>query len=186
MNIKERIHASIRFEGVDRIPLAYRAIQHVSVKLLKDLEIVKSPDLLKDYKKLIDFLGADIYSHGAGPGAFSSFIPRCNALVSDKEYGKDWWLFYALGINSKRTIIEKYNWKYFCHGEDPPLAGISDAKEIKSRFLFERLKYFDFDNYENILFQSEDGLDPEYSKYIGYEKIKSDNTDDDRCRNRCF
>lgn len=175
MNVKERVCNAIRFKGVDRIPITYRAIPYVSNSLLKYFGISDSPDLIRDYKKLIKKLDADLYSQGAGPGAFSIFVPKCSATLPEKPFSKDVWFFYALGINSTETKIEEYNWKYFTPGVKPPLADINYASDLKKDFLLSKLKYFNFKSYSNRIFEDDSYSD--YPEYLNYDRIKSANDD---------
>ena len=176
MNIKERVYAAIKFKTVDRIPNTYRAIPYLSKSLLKYFG-EKKPDLYRDYKKLIKILGADFYSHGAGPGMFSTFVPECFAPDPAVPYYKDFWFFYALGINSNKKIIPEYDWEYFNPGLEPPLGNIQAKTDIKSDFLMSKINYFDFNAYHNFhdRFKNKDNSDS--LNLLKYENIKVTNED---------
>ncbi len=151
MNIKERALAAVNFSGVDRIPTTYRGIDYLTESLFKYLGLGSFDNIQKKYKDFLNELGADFWSSGQCPGAFSYFNPECNHPVPELPLINDSAYFYTLGIKSRLKLIEKYNYNTIVWWDDPPLANIESENEISEGFLTSKLDYFEFDKFVNKL-----------------------------------
>ena len=145
MNKKERVYAAIDFKTVDRIPTIYRGLPFLTEKLMIFFGIRDYKNFEKNYKILLEKIGADFFATGDNISAFASFHPKCNAPKPEPPYELDSAYWYALGINSKRgSSIEKYDSTFYGIGVDPPLSDIESVSDLKKDFLLSKLKYFDF------------------------------------------
>jgi len=167
MNKKERVLAAINLKEVDKIPTSYRASNYLSENLMKYFKIEDPSDFGKNYKRLLNEIGADFWSSGSKIDKFSTFIPEYKGQSPKPPYVDDGTLFYALGIKSKIGRMSKYNIEYPNVGIDPPLANINSSHEIKNGFLTSRLNLFDFKSMKN-KYDIED---------LNYENIKDSNDD---------
>ena len=64
MTKKERALAAIKFKTVDKIPSSYRGLPNLSVRLNRRFGFDEPENLVKNYNKLINAIGADFYSSG--------------------------------------------------------------------------------------------------------------------------
>ena len=151
MNKKERAISAIKFKGVDRIPTAYRGIDYLSRSLMKYLGFNNYSNIEKQYKVFLKELGADFWSNGQCPGAYSFFIPRCNYKIKDTSIFKDSAYFYVLDIKSEIKNIVKYDFNTIVWWNNPPLANIENKSELNKGFLTSKLDYFEFNNFYNKL-----------------------------------
>jgi len=149
MNKKERVIAAINFKTVDRIPTHYRGIPFLTENLMKYYGIEDYWDFERNYKLLLEKMGADFFSAGDNISAFSTFNPSCNAPDPKSPYVKEESYFFVLGINSKIVTIDKYNYKYHNIGINPPLANLESASELEEDFLMPKLDYFNFNQIVN-------------------------------------
>ncbi len=166
LNKKERILAAINFKAVDRIPTTFRSIGVFAVSLLKYFNISDPDDLVKNYKSFLKKIGADFWSSGSRISGFASFIPDFKGKPPTPPYIDDGSLFHAIGINTKKGRIEKYDYDYPVFGVDPPWGRADSASDIKEGFLLSKLDLFDFKSMIN-----------KKNKGTSYEEIK--NSDDD-------
>ena len=148
MTKKERVLAAINFKEVDKIPTTYRASKYLSESLMKYFKIKDPGNFGKNYKELLDKIGADFWSSGSKVDRFSTFIPEYKGPLPKYPYVEDGTLFYSLGIKSKIGKMNKYNIEYPNVGIDPPLSNIDSPGEIKG-FLTSKLELFDFKSMKN-------------------------------------
>lgn len=148
MTKKERVLAAINFKEVDKIPTTYRASKYLSESLMKYLKIKGPVNFGKNYKELLNKIGADFWSSGSKIDKFSTFIPKYKGSLPQPPYVDDGTMFYSLGIKSKIGRVDKYNMEYPNVGIDPPLANIDSKGEIKG-FLTSKLELFDFKSMRN-------------------------------------
>ena len=167
MNKKERVLAAINFKGVDKIPTTYRGTKYISESLMKYFKIEDPTNLSKNYKNLLERIGADFWSSGSKIGKFSSFVPEYKGPKPKDEYIEDGQLYYTLGINSIIGRIDKYNFEYPVFGIDPPLGNIQSASEIRKGFLTSKLDFFDFKSMRNRY----------NNKDLSYESLKDNHED---------
>jgi uroporphyrinogen decarboxylase len=150
MTKKERALAAIKFKSVDKIPSAYRGLSNLSIRLNKHFGFEEPENLVKNYKKLIEAIGADFYASGSKICKFTTYTARYLGPEPQKPYVKDHAYYYQLGANSKygeggdgeKSII-------YDVVTDPPLALLEKASDIKDGFLTERLAFFDFGYFDN-------------------------------------
>lgn len=149
MNAKERALAAIKLKDVDKIPSSYRGLDNLSIRLNKYFGFDEPENIVKNYKNLINALGADFYSSGVKISKFTTYVASYNGPLPQKPYIEDHVYYYQLGANSKLAIGGKgeYQFEYEVW-VDPPLAKINDASEIRKGFLTEKLPYFDFGNFQ--------------------------------------
>lgn len=166
MNKKERVIAAVNFKEVDRIPITFRSIDVFSVSLMKFFNIDDPSNLVKNYKAFLNKIGADFWSSGAKISKFSTFIPEFKGKSPTPPYIDDGSLFHAIGINTVKGRIDKYDYDYPVFGIDPPLANIDSADEIDEGFLLSKLDLFDFKSMIN-----------KKNKQAGYEEIKNSGDD---------
>ena len=166
LNKKERILAAVNFKEVDRIPITFRSIDVFSVSLMKFFNIDDPENLVKNYKAFLNKIGADFWSSGAKISKFSTFIPEFKGKSPTPPYIDDGSLFHAIGINTIKGRIDKYDYDYPVFGVDPPLANVDSAGEIKEGFLLSKLDLFDFKSMIN-----------KKNKQAGYEEIKNSGDD---------
>jgi len=174
MNKKERVIASIKFKGVDKIPATYRAINFISKKLMRHFDIGNQDDprlLEKNYKKLMEALGIDFWSSGCNIGKFSTFIPEY--IGPELEY-LDNNYYSAIGIPTKQKTIPEYEYS-FTEIISNPLRQIESTDDIKG-FLTCKLDYFNYDNLINGALNLNDALNPGSgsSDLAQYKKTVSD------------
>lgn len=162
MNIKERVLAAVDFKEVDRIPTTYRGVGVFSESLMKFLKIEDPGNLTKNYKILLNKIGADLWASGSKIGKFSTFIPAYNGPPPIDPYVDDGFMLHTIGIHSKSGTVREYNYNYPVVGVDPPLADIDSADEIEEDLLATRLDLFDFKSMIN-----------KNNKDLGYEEIKN-------------
>lgn len=148
MTKKERVLAAINFKEVDKIPTTYRASKYLSESLMKYLKIKGPVNFGKNYKELLNKIGADFWSSGSKIDKFSTFIPKYKGSLPQPPYVDDGTMFYSLGIKSKIGRVDKYNMEYPNVGIDPPLTNIDSKGEIKG-FLTSKLELFDFKSMRN-------------------------------------
>lgn len=150
MNKKELVLNSIRFKKVDRIPSSFRVDKSLAISLNRYFGFTDPKNIVKNYKNLINKLGADFYSSGGKICKFSTFSARYNGPEPYKPYIKDHSLQYQLGINSKLGVAisdgKKLEYEVVV---EPPLAEVTRASEIKEGFLTDKLRYFDFNYFDN-------------------------------------
>lgn len=147
MNTKERVVSSIKFKSVDKIPTMYRAINFLSRKLFKHFNIgmQDAPGLfVKNYKKLMEALGIDLWSSGSNIGKFLTFIPAYKGpelAFMDNNY------YSAIGIPTKPKSIPEYEYT-FTEIIKNPLGNITSTSDVKG-FLTKKLDCFDYQNLVN-------------------------------------
>ena len=165
MNKKERVIRAINHKEVDRIPTAYRGAPYISEALMRFFKIEEPKNFTKNYKTLLEKLGADFWSSGSKIGKFSTFTAKYIGPKPKKPYIADSQRYHAIGINTVMGRIDKYDFNFESYGLEAPLANIQSASEIKEGFLTSKLDLFDFKSMEN--------------KYnIGtYETLKNSNED---------
>ena len=165
MNKKERVLAAINFKEVDRIPTTFRGVGVFSVALMKYLNIDDPDDLAKNYKTLLNKIGADFWSSGSKFNKFSTYIPEFKGKPPTSPYIIDEGsLFSTIGINIIMGRIDKYDYNYPVIGVDPPLGKIDSADELEEGFLLSKLDLFDFNSMKN-----------KNNKQSNYEEIKNGN-----------
>ncbi len=178
MKIKQRVLAAVNFKKVDKIPTAYRGIGYLSESLYKYFGFKNYT--IEKYKKFLNNLGADIWSDGQCPGAFSYFIPECRYPIPEYPLIKDSAYFYSLDIKSKLKLIEKYKYNTIVWWDDPPLADIDSHYELRDGFLTSKLDYFRFDKFINKLVVSTERkfndmkVDLDYSEYKNFKNMPND------------
>jgi hypothetical protein len=101
MTKKERALAAIKFKTVDKIPSSYRGLPNLSVRLNRYFGFEEPDNLLKNYKNLINALGADFYASGSKICKFTTYTARYNGPEPQKPYIKDHANYYQLGANSR-------------------------------------------------------------------------------------
>jgi len=166
MTKKERAIAAIKFKSVDKIPSSYRELPNLSIRLNRYFGFDKPENLIKNYKRLIDAIGADFYASGSKICKFTTYTARYLGPEPVKPYIKDHANYYQFGANSKlgeggqgETSI---NYDIIV---DPPLALLNEASELKEGFLTDRLKFFNFNYFDN-----------KYgSRSLSYNKISNSN-----------
>lgn len=149
MKKKERILAAINFKTVDKIPTSFRASNYLSESLMRYFKIELPDNFGKNYKMLLNKIGADFWSSGSKIDKFSTFIPKFNGPLPEPPYVNDGTMFYTIGIKSKIGKMPKYGIEYPNVGIDPPLAGIDSPIEIKKGFLTSKLDLFNFKQMQN-------------------------------------
>ena len=78
MNKKERFLSAMKLKPVDRIPTIYRGVIPFSKQVMKYYGIGNPNDqtiLIRNYKKLLNALGADYWA-AAGGQYISNFVPK--------------------------------------------------------------------------------------------------------------
>ena len=170
MNIKERILAAINHKKVDKIPTGYRGIDYVSQSLLKHFGFKDFN--IKKYRKFLDCLGADVWSSGQCPGAFSYFIPETKYPDPEDPWVKEGDYFYTLGIKARLKLIEKYNYNTIVWWDEPPLADIDSYRQLQKGFLTSKLDNYRFDKFINKNIANEDfrdkKIDPDLFDYNSF------------------
>ena len=166
LNKKERIRSAVTFKGVDRIPSTFRSISVFAVALMKHFNISDPHDLAKNYKSFLGKIGADFWSSGSRISNFASFIPVFKGKPPASPYIDDGSLLHAIGINTKKGRIEKYDYDYPVLGVNPPWGDADSPGDIKEGFLLSKLDLFDFKSMVN-----------KKNRDKGYEEIKSSNDD---------
>jgi uroporphyrinogen decarboxylase len=150
MNKIERIISSIKLKTVDKIPTSYRGVECLSKSLMKYFNIKGEGFLNNEENRdiLLERLGADIWSDTVRIDKFNNFHPMYNGSSPEPPYANDGSLFYTLGIKSRSTRIEKYNYEY-SYITKSPLKKISTISELKKNSLISRLDLFDFETMVN-------------------------------------
>jgi hypothetical protein len=162
MTKKERALAAIKLKTTDKIPSSYRGLPNLSVRLNKHFGFDEPENIIKNYKKLIDALGADFYSSGSKLCKFTTYTARYLGPEPQKPYIRDHANYYQVGTNSKFGEGGKGDTSMdYDVVTDPPLAALENASDLKEGFLTERLSLFDFNYFDN-----------KYgSKDLSYEKL---------------
>ena len=76
MTKKERAFAAIRLKTVDKIPSSYRGLSNLSTRLNKHFGFEEPENLVKNYKRLIEAIGADFYASGSKICKFTTYTAR--------------------------------------------------------------------------------------------------------------
>jgi hypothetical protein len=164
MTKKERAFAAIKFKTVDKIPSSYRGLPNLSVRLNRHFGFGEPENLLKNYKRLINALGADFYASGSKICKFTTYTARYTGPEPQKPYIKDHSNYYQLGANSLFGEGGKGDMSmYYDVVADPPLSTLEKASDLKDGFLTERLALFDFRYFDN----KYGSRDLNYEKIIG-------------------
>ena len=150
MNKRERIISSIKLKTVDTIPTSYRGVECLSKSLMKYFNIKGEGFLNNEENRdiLLERLGADVWSDTVRIDKFNNFHPMYNGSLPEPPYANDGNLFYTLGIKSRSTRIEKYNYEY-SYITKSPLKKISTISELKKNSLISWLDLFDFETMVN-------------------------------------
>ncbi len=150
MTKKERALAAIKFKTVDKIPSSYRGLPNLSVRLNKHFGFDEPENIIKNYKKLIDALGADFYSSGSKLCKFTTYTARYTGPVPQAPYVKDHGNYYQIGANSKFGEGGKGEMSMdYDVITNPPLASLENASDLKEGFLTKKLHFFDFNFFDN-------------------------------------
>lgn len=166
MERKELIRNTIERKAIDRIPLMYRGSPKTNEYLKKYFGLV---NLVNEWVKLIEKLGADNFSNGATLGAFTTYFPKYigphfNAIYEPNH-------FFIWGI--KPVKIEVAGDFEIVFHKDPPLYNYNDISDLK-KYEFPKVDWFNFKNFIIVT----EAINQEYNqqKEIKRENIK--NTDD--------
>ena len=138
--------AAVNRKKVDKIPTAYRGIDYLTKSIYKYFGFENHN--IKDYKKVLREMGADLWSDGQCPGAFSFFMPETTYPSPKDPFVKEGVYFYTLGIKARLKLIKKYNYNTIIWWDDPPLAGIDSYRDVKG-FLTSKLDNYRFDRFIN-------------------------------------
>lgn len=133
MNKKERVLASINHKKIDKIPIMYRATPPIHEKLLRYFGL---KDIKKDWLKLRDYLGVDIFSSGSSLGEFTRYRPTYTGpKESHPMDGEYMFLWDVKGYYDERAGAFNYY-------KDSPLKNAESVFDIEK---FPEPKISDFD-----------------------------------------
>lgn len=138
---KKLILDSIKHRNIDKVPMMYRGEPSLNKKLMKHFGLT---DLEKDWKRLIDLLGADNYSDGETLGGFTTYFP--------KYIGPDFGTVFEInrfdiwGIKPVEMYLNGHREIVF--SQHPPLYNRDDLDDVRN-YPYPKLEWFDFTTYKN-------------------------------------
>lgn len=134
---KKRILDSIAHKALDKLPLMYRALPEVNKEMLNYFGLENN--LKSEWESLLENLGADNFSSGAGLGKFTTYYPKYTGNNHINPIDNN--LFYAWGIKSyfdeKSSSIN-----YFVNKDFQKLEDINTIK----KFAKPTIKDFEYEN----------------------------------------
>ncbi|MCL6086868.1 MAG: hypothetical protein M1475_00485 [Actinobacteria bacterium] len=162
MNTKNLVLNCIRHRDNPKIPLMFRAVPAVNEKLINHFKL---KDLENDWEKMIEILGADIFSDGETLGAFTTYIPKYAGPSFEAIYEPNH--FFIWGI--KPEYIYLGSGKEIIFHKNPPLAKIETPDELR-KYKFPETGWFDFGTYKRVVtakkesFEEQKEINPQFLK----------------------
>ncbi|MHB1442495.1 MAG: hypothetical protein ACYCXO_07050 [Candidatus Humimicrobiaceae bacterium] len=162
MNTKNLVLNCIRHRDNPKIPLMFRAVPAVNEKLINHFKL---KDLENDWEKMIEILGADIFSDGETLGAFTTYIPKYAGPSFEAIYEPNH--FFIWGI--KPEYIYLGSGREIIFHKNPPLAKIETPDELR-KYKFPETGWFDFGTYKRVVtakkesFEEQKEINPQFLK----------------------
>ncbi|MCL4386223.1 MAG: hypothetical protein M1326_07915 [Cyanobacteria bacterium] len=157
MKKKSKLINLIKNKQSDGIGLMFRAHPNMNDILLKRLLNLNpekrsglasvqynSKFFLCNYEKILNNLGADIYSSGYALSSIFNFFPRYVGPKLSTNYENDYLYWYAWGIDNKIVTISGF--ENVLYGLKPPMSNFETIDDIKN-YNFPKTDWFDFENY---------------------------------------
>jgi uroporphyrinogen decarboxylase len=135
---KDRVLKAIKLQEVDRIPMMYRAVPTIHQKLLNYFGFDR---IEKDWEKLKNTLGVDIFSSGSSLGEFTRYKPRYIGQKTSNSHDGNY--FFVWGINGYYDQ-NNASMNYY---RDYPLKNASTVEDIE-KYDEPILDEFDFSSLE--------------------------------------
>lgn len=165
MKIKELILNSIKHKENLKIPLMFRAVPTVCEKLIKYYSL---KDIEYDWEKMIEKLGADIFSDGETLGAFTTYLPKYVGPEFNSVYEPNH--FFIWGIKPEYIYLE--NDREIIFHKNPPLAKVETYNELNN-YKFPETTWFDFGTYKRVVTAKNENFNEQ--KEINPQIIKKSN-----------
>jgi len=143
METKELLLNSIKHKSIDKIPMMFRAVPSVYIRLCNYFGL-KDPN--RDWENFIKMLGADVFSNGETLGAFTTYVPKYIGPKIDNIYEPNH--FFIWGI--KPEYMDLGNNREIIFHNNPPLADLENEDDLE-KYPFPSLKWFDFCIYKRVV-----------------------------------
>jgi uroporphyrinogen decarboxylase len=140
MNTKQLVIDTIRHEPVPRIPMMYRGDPAVNRELARSFNL---DSVEEDWEKIVQNLGADIFSDGETLGAFSIYIPKYVGPEFNAVYELN--NFAIWGI--KPIAVEIAGTTDVVFHKNPPLYNLDSVSDLRT-YRYPEIDWFDFDVYK--------------------------------------